>query len=46
MNFEAILDGEGQLIGEELEKKNKADFALWKLSKVGEPFWDSPWGKV
>ncbi|XP_024533365.1 cysteine--tRNA ligase, cytoplasmic [Selaginella moellendorffii] len=25
-------------------KKNNNDFALWKESKVGEPFWDSPWG--
>jgi cysteinyl-tRNA synthetase len=21
------------------------DFTLWKASKPGEPFWDSPWGK-
>ena len=27
------------------EKKNQVDFALWKSSKPGEPFWDSPWGK-
>ena len=27
------------------EKKSASDFALWKLSKAGEPFWDSPWGK-
>ena len=25
-------------------KKNAADFALWKFSKPGEPAWDSPWG--
>ena len=25
-------------------KKEPHDFALWKKSKVGEPFWDSPWG--
>ncbi len=25
-------------------KKNPMDFALWKASKEGEPFWDSPWG--
>ncbi|KAH0789594.1 cysteinyl-tRNA synthetase [Histomonas meleagridis] len=29
----------------ELGKKNSADFALWKATKPGEPFWDSPWGK-
>jgi len=27
------------------EKKNKEDFVLWKFSKKGEPFWNSPWGK-
>lgn len=28
------------------EKKNHPmDFALWKASKEGEPWWDSPWGK-
>ncbi len=25
-------------------KKEPHDFALWKKSKDGEPFWDSPWG--
>jgi cysteinyl-tRNA synthetase len=26
-------------------KHNPLDFALWKKSKQGEPFWESPWGK-
>lgn len=26
-------------------KKDPLDFALWKGSKEGEPFWPSPWGK-
>ncbi|KAH7300830.1 hypothetical protein KP509_24G080700 [Ceratopteris richardii] len=26
------------------DKKNNIDFALWKASKPGEPFWESPWG--
>lgn len=26
-------------------KKSPMDFALWKASKQGEPFWESPWGK-
>ena len=26
-------------------KKNPLDFALWKKSKEGEPFWESPWGE-
>jgi len=25
-------------------KLNPLDFALWKASKPGEPFWESPWG--
>lgn len=27
------------------KKKDPLDFALWKKSKEGEPFWESPWGK-
>jgi cysteinyl-tRNA synthetase len=26
-------------------KENPLDFALWKSAKLGEPSWDSPWGK-
>jgi cysteinyl-tRNA synthetase len=26
-------------------KENPMDFALWKASKPGEPFWPSPWGQ-
>ena len=26
-------------------KHSPADFALWKASKKGEPWWESPWGK-
>jgi len=25
-------------------RRSAADFALWKASKPGEPFWSSPWG--
>jgi len=32
-------------IDESKEKRNKGDFCLWKISKVGEPSWPSPWGK-
>jgi len=27
------------------KKKNPMDFVLWKGSKPGEPWWDSPWGR-
>jgi cysteinyl-tRNA synthetase len=26
------------------KKQNPLDFALWKASKEGEPWWESPWG--
>ncbi|MEK7542463.1 MAG: cysteine--tRNA ligase [Patescibacteria group bacterium] len=31
-------------IDESVNKRNKGDFALWKLSKPGEPKWKSSWG--
>jgi cysteinyl-tRNA synthetase len=27
------------------KKEYPLDFALWKASKPGEPFWESPWGR-
>ncbi len=27
------------------EKKKPYDFALWKASKPGEPYWESPWSR-
>ena len=27
------------------EKEHPLDFVLWKAAKLGEPWWDSPWGK-
>ena len=41
----ALAEGEGDLSDQTTEKRNPTDFALWKLSKPGEPSWDSPWGK-
>ena len=35
----------GTRVNENLKKESEEDFALWKSSKSGEPFWDSPWGK-
>lgn len=35
----------GARIAVDDRKKSPLDFALWKQSKEGEPFWESPWGK-
>ena len=36
--------GEREVFGA-ANKRNAADFALWKFSKPGEPSWPSPWGE-
>ncbi|EDW74680.1 uncharacterized protein Dwil_GK15775 [Drosophila willistoni] len=44
----SLQEGEGDLsIAEDRlsEKRSANDFALWKASKAGEPWWDSPWGR-
>ncbi|XP_015118826.1 cysteine--tRNA ligase, cytoplasmic [Diachasma alloeum] len=44
----SLEEGEGDLcISDERlsEKRSPTDFALWKCSKAGEPWWESPWGK-
>ncbi|KAK6102952.1 cysteine--tRNA ligase [Brugia pahangi] len=41
-----MRESEGDLSMGNLEnKRNVTDFALWKASKDGEPYWNSPWGK-
>ncbi len=42
-NLEEMVAGSRVDIND--KKKNPLDFALWKSSKEGEPFWESPWGK-
>lgn len=42
-NLEEMMAGARVDINE--KKKNPLDFALWKASKEGEPWWESPWGK-
>ncbi|KAK4697568.1 cysteinyl-tRNA synthetase, partial [Lecanoromycetidae sp. Uapishka_2] len=42
-NLELVADGEGASSGKPT-KRSDADFALWKISKPGEPSWPSPWG--
>ncbi len=34
----------GARVNVEESKRNPMDFVLWKMSKPGEPMWDSPWG--
>jgi len=45
----AHLDREGMKVGtsvdaDEYERDSVTDFVLWKATKPGEPWWDSPWG--
>lgn len=42
----SLNEGEGDLhlADKNASKKSPNDFALWKNSKPGEPWWDSPWG--
>lgn len=40
---EDLIAGARVEVGE--KKSNPLDFALWKMSKPDEPWWDSPWGK-
>ncbi len=41
-NIDDLLSGARVDVDE--RKKDPLDFALWKSSKPGEPFWESPWG--
>ena len=41
-NLEALQQGSRVDIVK--EKENPLDFVLWKMSKEGEPAWNSPWG--
>lgn len=36
---------EGEADFETQEKRGAHDFALWKTAKLGEPSWESPWGR-
>ncbi|MGC9324609.1 MAG: cysteine--tRNA ligase [Desulfomonilia bacterium] len=42
-NIEEMISGARVSIEE--HKRDPLDFALWKRSKEGEPWWDSPWSK-
>lgn len=41
-NLEMLNVGARVEVGE--DKDDPLDFVLWKQSKTGEPFWESPWG--
>lgn len=34
----------GARVEKNIEKRNETDFVLWKLAKMNEPSWPSPWG--
>lgn len=34
----------GERVDVDLAKRNPMDFVLWKMAKIDEPFWVSPWG--
>lgn len=42
-SLDEMQRGDREVLGA-ANKRNSADFALWKFSKPGEPFWPSPWG--
>lgn len=42
--LESLRSGARVEPGDEAGKRSPIDFALWKLSKPGEPSWESPWG--
>ena len=42
-NLEDMLAGARIDVNE--KKRNPLDFALWKASREGEPWWESPWGR-
>jgi cysteinyl-tRNA synthetase len=43
-DLDALRAGARVEAGEEAGKRSPLDFALWKLSKPGDPAWPSPWG--
>jgi cysteinyl-tRNA synthetase len=43
-DLDALRAGARVEAGEEAGKRSPLDFAVWRLSKPGEPAWASPWG--
>lgn len=44
-NLDELEAGASERVSLNDSKKSKADFALWKFKKEGEPSWESPWGE-
>ncbi len=42
-DIDDLISGARVEVGE--KKEDPLDFALWKASKPGEPYWESPWGQ-
>jgi cysteinyl-tRNA synthetase len=42
-DIDDLISGARVEVGE--NKEDPLDFALWKASKPGEPYWESPWGQ-
>jgi cysteinyl-tRNA synthetase len=42
-DIDDLISGARVEVGE--KKEDPLDFALWKASKPGEPYWESPWGR-
>lgn len=44
-HLEELEAGASERVTGNEQKKDPADFALWKFRKEDEPYWDSPWGE-
>jgi len=44
-NLDELEDGASDRVNLNNSKRSKADFAVWKFKKEGEPSWPSPWGE-
>jgi len=44
-NLDELEAGASERVSLNDSKRNKADFALWKFKKEGEPSWPSSWGE-
>ncbi len=44
-NLNELEENASERLSQDNDKRSKADFALWKMKKPGEPSWNSPWGE-